>query len=517
MSGKVWLLGFCVFLLAAAPALAELQQVEVGGSVRIRGDYINNEFVSPLGSVEVRWGRPFVAGRPIGGPFNPDVASIYDWDNRGNDLAIVEQRTRLHLKADFTDDVSSFIEFDSYDYWGEDFRSNYVTGVDSRANSFDDVEVFQAYIDAKNVFDTPIELRVGRQELNYGSGWLVGPRDNAFLFYGLSFDALRLRYAVDTFAVDAFWAKVAERFSDFGDDDIDFYGVYGSYTGLEQWTFDAYWFLLRDDTPITTFLGGMPNPPGAVRDAGGYDETHLHTLGLRAAGLVSAFDIDAEVAYQFGDADHIGSTFRPYGIGDDNAEFDSFALKLDAGYTFDVKYRPRLFVGFRYYDGEDNRDISRRDFFRRRSPQASISFNRLFSNDIATGFIDSNNDLSNAWYGRLGVMGHPTDKTWLMLAATYYETVDPFDRPNNRNIFGRLVPGRPYVTTTNDTELGWELTLFGTYQYSEDLIFEAGWTHLFVGDGLRQGHFSSWNGMVFNGGSDDDGADYAYLGCKIFF
>ncbi len=232
---------------------------------------------------------------------------------------------------------------------------------------------------------------------------------------------------------------------------------------------------------------------------------------------MGAFDIDAEVAYQFGEADVIGATFRPNTIGDDDAEFDSFALKLDAGYTFDVKYRPRLFLGFRYYGGEDNRDITRDEFRNPGDPQSSISFNRLFSNDIATGFIDSNNDLSNAWYGRLGVMAHPTEKVFLILAATYYETVEAFDRPANRNNQGQLVPGNTWVTDENDDELGWELTLFGTYQYSEDLLFEAGWTHLFVGDGLRQGHFSSWNGLVFNGGSDDDGADYAYLGCKIFF
>ena len=45
----------------------------------------------------------------------------------------------------------AFIEIDSYDIWGEDFRSNYVTGVDARAASGDDVEMYQAYIEAEEM------------------------------------------------------------------------------------------------------------------------------------------------------------------------------------------------------------------------------------------------------------------------------------------------------------------------------------------------------------------------------
>lgn len=507
--------------MAAAPALAELQQVEVGGSVRIRGDYIRNVFVSPP-PVKVRWTPGLLLGRPIGGPFNPAVGSAYSWDNRERDLSIVEQRTRLHVKADFTDAVSAFIELDSYDIWGEDFRSNYITGIDGRAASVDDVEIFQAYIDARELWGTPLSLRVGRQELAFGSQWMLGPRDNSFLFTGISFDAVRLTYAQDDFSIDVFASKVAERFGDFGDDDTDLYGVFASYTGVNNMVFDAYWLYLRDDVDIEDVAGGplteLIEGWWGVDD---YGATNLHTVGLRAAGRVSQFDFDVEAAYQFGDAHLIGTTFKPFRYGDDDARFDNFALKLDAGYTFDVKYQPRLFLGFRYYGGEDNRDISFLDwlnpFYR---PKASVSFNRLYSNDIASGFFDANNDLSNAWYGRLGVMGHPAEKVWMMLAVTYYEAVEPFDAPRHFWIGKARVPIAPalsFWTQENSDELGWEVTLFGTYSYSDDLIFEAGWTHLFPGDGLRDGSYSAWNGLAFNGGSDDDGADYAYLGCKLFF
>lgn len=220
-------------LAMAMPVWAELQNVTVGGEVRIRGNYIRNTFTTFQGGMpapEQRWSPASVWKRPIGGRgfFSPlnNVMSIYDWDDRGADVSFVEQRTRLHVRADFTQNVSAFIELDSYDIWGEDFRSNYVTGVDRRAATADDIEIFQGYIEADQMFGVPLRLRIGRQELAFGSQWLVGTRDFAFFFTGISFDAVRLTYTHDQFSLDAFASKLAENFSEWFEDDVEFYGIY---------------------------------------------------------------------------------------------------------------------------------------------------------------------------------------------------------------------------------------------------------------------------------------------------
>ena len=148
-------------LLITAPAFAYLQNVEVGGSIRIRGNYFQNAFTDA--GPEVRWPAGVLGTRPIGGFFGNSVASLFDWDDNGDDLDFVEQRTRLNVTAEFTDGVSAFIELDSYDEWGEDFRSDYLTGVDGRAASVDDVEVYQAYIQANEVLGYPVNVRIGRQ------------------------------------------------------------------------------------------------------------------------------------------------------------------------------------------------------------------------------------------------------------------------------------------------------------------------------------------------------------------
>ncbi len=123
-------------------AFAELQNVEIGGTIRIRGDYFSRDSLG--------------------------------------DMSFIEQRTRLNVKADFTQEVSAFIELDSYDVWGEDFRSMYLTGSDLRGS--DNVDLYQAYIEARNLWDTPLTVRVGRQELALGNQWLVGLNDPSSMF-----------------------------------------------------------------------------------------------------------------------------------------------------------------------------------------------------------------------------------------------------------------------------------------------------------------------------------------------
>ena len=159
----------------------------------------------------------------------------------GHSNAFVEERTRLNVKADFTNQVSAFVELDSYDVWGEDFRSVYLTGQDLRAATGTDVEVYQSYIEANEMFGQPLRLRLGRQEMKLGSGWLVGSNNFAPLFTGLSFDGIRATYATELFSVDAFWAKLADLSPQEEDGDTDFYGVYASYLGIENVTVDAYW------------------------------------------------------------------------------------------------------------------------------------------------------------------------------------------------------------------------------------------------------------------------------------
>ncbi len=501
----------------AAPAFAELQNVQVGGELRIRYNYIGSNYDSTNG-IRPLYPPAWIAGRPMG-----IAAAIYGWDKDSNASKFTEMRTRLNVKADFTDEVCAYVEFDSYDIWGEDFRSNYVTGADFRQNDAnDDVSVYQAYIQAKNMWGTPLQLRVGRQELAFGSQWLVGTKDFGPNFVGQSFDALRLTYATDMFSVDAFAAKLAEAGLAEEDGDTDFYGVYASCTAVENWTFDAYYFLLRDaaaysDSDQDWFSEAIQDWFG-VDD---YDPTNLNTVGLRANGTWNAFDFNAEAAYQFGDAGRIGSMFRNLVVGDEDAEFDNWGGTVEAGYTFDMAWTPRVFLGADYIGGEDNRDLSWFQWWWPfDKPQSSISFNRLFSNQMYSGFLDLNNDLSNVWIARGGATVHPLESVSVTGIVSHFEALDPFDAPyfwKFGNFIVPLFPNRSYAAEENSSDLGWQVDLITSYNYTEDLSFVVHYAHLFVGDGLTDGAYSAYNGLVSTQGTDNDDSDYIAFETRLRF
>jgi hypothetical protein len=495
-----------------AGAYAELQNVEVGGSIRIRGNMFKWDEDSGPGflfwqgrSFGDRW-RDMRRGKfaffdnfdgtRVIGPGNviqstinrPIWGNFLGRDNRLNDNSFVEQRTRLNIKADFTDEVSAFIELDSYDIWGEDFRSqNYVLGVDGRQNGIDDVEMYQAYIEASEMYGAPLRLRVGRQELSFGSEWLVGVNNTSSRFGGLSFDAIRSTYATDMFSVDAFAAKIVERMGDFGDNDADFYGIYASYLGFEDITIDAYWMFLRDDVSVI-----------------GTDKSDLHTIGLRGAGTLGAFDFEAEAAYQFGSIDDRGLGWLA-DFWTPELDWNAFGGNVELGYTFDMSYQPRVYAGAAYMQGADQEDNVGWFQIFRGGKTTDLAFNRLFSNWEYSEFLE-NTELSNAFVYRLGGSIMPTESVKLTLAATYI-MADEVDS-------GRFL----FWSWEDSDDVGLELGLYADYNYTEDLVFRAGYAHFFADDGLRDGADILWNGLgeMYTAGNSAD-FDYLFVETEIAF
>ncbi|GMW00565.1 MAG: hypothetical protein AMXMBFR84_17020 [Candidatus Hydrogenedentota bacterium] len=506
-----------VFAFSAA---AELQNVDIGGEIRIRARHWDNTYVSAInGPGEIQIPNFFLPGRAIG-PFG--TVSRYDWNSQKNDLGFVEQRTRLNVNADFTNEVRAFIELESFDIWGEDFRSNYVTGFDSRAVSSNDVEVYQAYIEANELFSFPLRLRIGRQEMKMGKGWLVDDITTAIM--GRSFDAIRLTYSTDKIDVDAWWSKLADTSPLEQDGDTDFYGIYATYRAMDALSISAYWLLVRDaqrlnDTNFAAPIEWVEN----FLDLDNYDPTQMHTIGARLFGGVGRVDYDLEVAYQFGDAGRIGSGFVPNGqiYGDDDAEFDAWAGDLEVGYTFDIAWQPRVFIGGAYFEGEDNRALSFADwinpFFR---PDASVSFNRLFPGKPYSLILEIGQDMSNFWQARGGAVVHPTDAVSSGLTIAYFAVDEAFDAPVAA-AFGPfqipIAPALSFWTEESNEEIGVSAHLWVNYQYSEDLYFKIGWEHLFTGQGLEDGSFLHRYGQEFSGGSGNDDADYLYMDIGLRF
>ncbi len=523
----VSLIGLFLFML---PAIAELQSVTVGGELRIRGNYWRNTFNTTSQPVlignNVRWNANVLRGRPIGDPVGGQtIISYFDWDSAGDDYSLVVQRARLNITAEFTQEIAAFIELDSFDVWGENFRSDYLTGLDNRAQNFNNVTINQAYIQAENIFGEPLRLRIGRQELLFGKGWLIGDNSNHPEFSCLSFDAVRLSYAPRHFEFDAFWSKLVERSPIKSNGDTDFSGIYARYHPIESISIDAYWFWVRDaaerhDINSGILLGWIES----WRGLNTYGTSHLHTLGLRMYGAVNRFDYDVEAAFQLGDASAVGFLFKPFNYGDNRAKYNSWAVDLDVGYRFDILWQPRINFGAGYFYGEDNRGISFRDwinpFLAFQRPKSSISFNRLFSNTVHSYFLDEMGELSNFWTVRTGISAFPLESVEAGMNLAWFGVVDRFEMPRHIRVQGLRVPILPplsFLTQAARSDIGWELGLWAKYHYSEDLVFKMGWTRLFTGGALHDGNFNDLNGLVFNGGTGTKDADYFYIEATLQF
>lgn len=515
---RIGLAGVAVGLLSLVvlgSAHGDLQNVRIGGSIEAYGAYYSD--IYSRGGSERPWPGSLLPKRPIG---PGGTITFLNANGDSHAFEFFEHRVRLSVEADFTDGVSGFIELISQEEWGTDFPSDYITGVDGRRGA--DVGMHQVYIQTRDTWGLPVQLRIGRQELAFGNEWLVSPNLDPDPFVATSFDGIRLTYEADAFTVDAFATLLSEDGFAEEDGNVSFYGLYGSYRGLQDMEIDAYYLFLRDAREIhdTQFVAAVE----WVEELFGLDQygpTTLHTVGLRVAGLRGGWDWYGEAAIQWGDADAIGSLFKPLGTyGDTDARFSNWGANGEVGYTFDTQYSPRVYLAGAYYGADDNRDISFVEwinpFYR---PEASVAFNRLFSGTRHTHFIDGS-AFSNFWFVRGGAEAAVTENLTVGVDVLYHRVVEAFDAPYHVHLVGFKVPVAPsysFWTKEGSKDLGTEALLTASYQYSEDLTFEVGYAHWFTGKAIDDGVFADTNGLLFLGGSGNEDADSVYFMTTLAF
>lgn len=508
MKALLALLACAVLTLAAS---AELYSVEVGGEIRVRGRWWRNVWNAERAAI---YPAAAVGRRPLG-PFG--ATTQFDFDGDGNGRAHFEQRTTLHVRAQFSEEVAAFFELEAFHRSGR-LRSDVVTGVDFPNPGPSEVNLFQGYIDIERLFDTNLGLRVGRQTLRMGKGWLVGDLISPCL--GLSFDALRLYWDEDPWRVDAWAAKLAERGDIEVDGDIDFYGVHGSYAGLEALTVSAYWYWIRDARDQRATRGNPAREWLEERfGLDNYSATNLHTVGLRLHGDRGAWDYDLELARQQGNADHRGALFTVDGYGDTRARYAHWAADVEVGHTVETRFRPRFFLGGAWFEGEDHRSIGPMRYYGilPRS-RASVSFNRLFSSTPYNSILDilgGSAAMSNFFEVRGGAQLHWSEQLVSTVKVAHY-WVDAAFRPPARRLGGNFTP-YAFFTRPGERPLGLVSTATTRYQYSEDLSIVVGWEHFEPGPALRGGAYIFKNGTEIAGGTKTRASDYFWFDMGLKF
>jgi hypothetical protein len=183
--------------------------------------------------------------------------------------------------------------------------------------------------------DTPAYVRVGRQEMYFGSQRLISPLDWANT--RRTFQGVRGYWHSEKLDVDAFWVQpviVSPNHFDSPDHEQNFMGFWTTYRPKKGHEVDLYYLYLDNSRFVA-----MPNPFGFNRVTGGLN---CSTLGARCAGNYEQRLLwDFEGMYQFGD----------FANQQDSAEAYTAAL----GYCFaDLQTRPQFWINWDFASGTDN-------------------------------------------------------------------------------------------------------------------------------------------------------------------
>lgn len=338
------------------------ESVSIGGEVRVRGYYFDN---------------------------------FYDLDDDGDTdrWDVLRHKTSIWLQVDPSEKVSGYVKISNQNY-GEGVTAADKWEVDNKSNK---LFVDNAYVDVKEMFDLPVAARIGRQDVMYGSGFVLFDGNSDVASTSFYLDGLKLGWSItDNVLLDGLYFKDWEGNRDnASDDDITLSGGYLTVkkcplTGAQ----DEFYILNRNDENI---------------------DKDIWMYGLRISDkLDSGFDYSLEGAIQRGYA------YRDP-VTDKLVDQEALGYKLGAGYTFkNTEMKPRLYLGYAFLSGDEDPDDNnneRWDVFYGGWPQ----FGDIISWKYINTYSISCNKATNQ-YGP-NAIGTSYDPTYYQLSSTKGEDV----------------------------------------------------------------------------------------------
>ena len=249
-----------------------------------------------------------------------------NWGKQPYSNAFLLERYMLQTDWRLGDHFRAFVQLKS---GLESFRAGGPRPIDEKKLDFE-AAFFELSTSKKKNW---IALRVGRQELNYGSGRLVSIREGPNVRQ--SFDGAKIRSQWGGWNIDAFAARPdldkPGFFDNVPDHKTGFWGVYATRTRPGRLSFDTYYLGL--DRKQATFNRGTA-------------QELRHTVGARLWRPVQAkeggWDLDYEGMWQFG-------TF-----GSDDIR--AWSIASDNGYSLpSLPLKPRFSVKADISSGDDPR------------------------------------------------------------------------------------------------------------------------------------------------------------------
>ncbi|MDR4506805.1 MAG: alginate export family protein [Candidatus Brocadiaceae bacterium] len=422
------------------------KKVKLGAQIRTRAEYANG-FYNP----------PDHTGQFFGSPDN----TLDGVDNGGSsrDDDYVLNRTRLWADADVNEHLRMFIQI-------QDSRAFGASGSTIGNGGFGDdpdggnnrLDLHQGYADIRNLFELPLTVRLGRQEIVWGDHRVIG--NFIWSNIGRTFDGGRIMYDTDAYHAELFAVKTDEngfdnQFDGDGNHDENVYaGMLSLFKVLPKGTIDLMYIQKNDQDEDSN--SAVADGYDALGDS---DHVIIHDFGIRADGKLldnDAVDYTWESHFQTGD----------YG----DQTHTAWALAARAGYTFkDMAWTPRFGLEYDYASGDDDIDDKKHETFDNLYPTNHWQGNY--------GFIDLVG-WRNMHDFRGNITVKPTDKLTVRADFHYFLLAEEEDGWYLAS--GALATGGrgglEAEFPSSDEELAWEFDLTVKYDLYKNIDLLAGYS-----------------------------------------
>ena len=438
------------------------KKVKLGGQIRTRAEYANGFYQTPTNN-----------GTLGGAARTPNQAATPHASEATDDDYVMNQ-TRIWADADVNEHLRVFIQLQDSRVFGAE-GSTVGSAIVGAENSVFDLH--QGYFDLRKLFDSPLTVRVGRQEIVWGDHRVIG--NFVWSNYGRVFDGGRFLWDTDSIHAEVIATKVDED-GYFGVDgsnnsDENMYAAQLAFKKLVPGALLELMYIQKNDqdasaTNATLLATGYAEPNDPDGSASNHPGVVIHDIGARIDGKLpnlDAVDYTLESHGQFGD----------YG----NQDQEAWAFAGRTGYTFkNCAWTPRIGFEYAFASGDDDQTDNDHETFDNLYPTNHWQGNY--------GFIDllSWQNLHD-FRGNIKVV--PTSKLTMQVDYHYYllaEEEDGWYLANASLATPRpLNPDGSSAFDDSDDYLAQEVDLTVSYDLYKNVKILAGYSWFGAGDWIE--------------------------------
>ncbi len=472
-------------LCLTASVYAETQSVKVSGDLTVRGIARSNY---DYRSSTPETGTIVVGGVPVGVPRTGMMADPGGMTGLANSTPGTPQgwwmsTTEVQIDADLTDCVSTCIRIANDRDWnvegkgiamGQDLRPNGLGGYLPQGDEFE-INLDLAYVTLKNFVYSPLTVTIGRQDLWFGKGFIVGSNhvyNNVAMGMPLAapeyttftaFDSIKAVLDYDPWTITGVYSSIRNN-TIASDDNIDLWGVNVGYKfDCYKAEAEAYWFLKRDRS-IETW---------GINNDGRND---VNTIGIRGSmDPIENFTVAGEIAGQFGryQGSTVQTATRPRA---------AWAMDLSSewrGLMDKMAWKPKVGVEYVLYSGDQHEDPTADDTseYNGWDPMFRGKFDSAIREFVGTYYA------SYQYQAQANDMPSCADASFTNQSQVIFSgTIQPMDcltLKGNYNLFWVMEPYSQAAWNWNATSgyrgssgfIGQEVDVQAIWDYTEDVSF----------------------------------------------